>query len=105
MATFVVDMTKGRSYNQAALGPSGKDERCSMGIPLRAIEASGRIDQKRRLHLDEPLPFTVPGRVRVIILFPAEEDILDDEWLRAAATSPSYDFLSDPKEDIYTLAK
>jgi hypothetical protein len=26
------------------------------------------------------------------------------EWLHAAATNPTFDFLKDPEEDIYTLA-
>jgi hypothetical protein len=25
------------------------------------------------------------------------------EWLRASASNPTFDFLKDPKEDIYTL--
>jgi tetratricopeptide (TPR) repeat protein len=32
-----------------------------------------------------------------------EEDIDEDEWLKAAASNPVFDFLKDPEEDIYTL--
>jgi hypothetical protein len=71
---------------------------------LRAIEISGRIDEKQQLYLDKPLPSTVPGRVRVIILFHVEEDIPEDEWLRAAATNNAFDFLEDSREDIYTIS-
>jgi hypothetical protein len=28
----------------------------------------------------------------------------EDEWLKLAATSPAFDFLRAPEEDIYTLA-
>lgn len=69
----------------------------------RAIELTGVIDDKRQLHLDEPLPIVGPSRVRVIILVPEESDISEGEWLRFAASNPAFDFLKDPAEDIYTL--
>lgn len=31
----------------------------------------------------------------------APEEISEREWLRAAATNPAFDFLDDPREDIY----
>lgn len=75
-----------------------------MGVTARAIEATGTIDAQRQLILDEQLPIIGPTRVRVIILLPEEADIDEIEWLRAAATSPAFDFLKEPEEDIYTLA-
>ena len=71
---------------------------------LRAVEVAGAIDEQHQLHLDEPLPFAGPGRVRVIILFPEQEDIDEAEWLHAATINPAFDFLNAPEEDIYTLA-
>jgi len=68
-----------------------------------AIEVTGTIDEQRQLHLDEPLPITGPSRVRVIILLPQESDADEREWLRAATANPAFEFLSDPREDIYTL--
>lgn len=70
---------------------------------MRAIELKGRIDEQRRLHLDEGLPMAGPSEVRVIILVPENDDISEDEWLRAAATNASFASLSDPGEDIYTI--
>ena len=35
---------------------------------------------------------------------PENDEIDEQEWLRAAASNPSFDFLYDPDEDIYTLA-
>lgn len=75
-----------------------------MGSTLRAIETSATIDERHHLQLDEPLSISGPRRVRVIILISESDDIDEDEWLRAAAMSPSFDFLRDPAEDIYTLA-
>ena len=31
------------------------------------------------------------------------EEINEQEWLHAAATNPTFYFLKDPEEDIYTL--
>jgi hypothetical protein len=70
---------------------------------LRAIEVTGTIDEHRQLQLDQPLPVSGPGRVRVIILIPEEVDIGEEDWLRAAANNPALAFLGEPEEDIYTL--
>jgi len=71
---------------------------------VKAIETTGTVDKERRLLLDEPLPVTGPTRVRVIILLPEEPDADEQEWLRAAAANPAFDFLREPQEDIYTRA-
>ncbi len=77
-----------------------------MKVTTRAIETEGTIDAQHQLilDLDEPLPINGPTRVRVIILLPEEADIDEMEWLRAAATSPSFGFLKESEEDIYTPA-
>ena len=76
-----------------------------MGIPVRAIETTGVIDDRRQLWLDTPLPVVGPSRVRIIVLIPEEEykEISESEWLYAAAINPAFDFLKEPGEDIYTL--
>lgn len=77
-----------------------------MDAGVRTIEATGMIDDKRRLVLDTPLPDVGPARVRVLILLPEAEteDTSEQEWLRAAAANPAFNFLTDPEEDLYTLA-
>jgi hypothetical protein len=75
-----------------------------MEIAKKAIETLGTIDAQRQLILDEPLPVVGPARVRVIILLPEEADIDEKEWLRAAAANPTFEFLKEPEEDLYTLA-
>ncbi|MGB3683538.1 MAG: hypothetical protein WA990_13760 [Rubrobacteraceae bacterium] len=72
-----------------------------MESALRAIETTGTVDERRQLHLDEPLPVAAAGKVRVIVLI-SEEDAEDEEWSRAAATNPAFGFLNDPEEDVYT---
>lgn len=41
-------------------------------------------------------------KVRVIILLPQADEISEADWLRAAASNPAFDFLKDPRENIYT---
>ena len=69
---------------------------------MKAIEAVGTIEHDRRVRLDEPLPAGVSGRVRLLILI-EEDELSEQEWLRAAAHGGSFDFLNAPEEDIYTL--
>ena len=73
-----------------------------MENPLQIVELIGTIDEKGQLHLDEPISAVGQGRVRVILL-PEEAEIGENEWLKAAASNPAFDFLKDPAEDIYTL--
>ncbi len=75
-----------------------------MEIAIKAIETTGTIDARHQLVLDKPLPMVGPSQVRVIILLPEEADIDEMEWLREAVANPAFDFLKEPKEDIYTLA-
>ena len=73
-----------------------------MENPLQAVELIGTIDEKGQLHLDTPISAVGQGRVRVILI-PEEAEIGENEWLKAAASNPAFDFLKDPDEDIYTL--
>ena len=70
---------------------------------VNAIEATGIVDADHQLRLDEPLPITGPSRVRVIILIPERSEVSEAEWAKVANTSPSFGFLRDPGEDVYTL--
>lgn len=75
-----------------------------MHAAMKAIEVSGTVDEQRQLHLDDQLPIAGPSRVRVIILVPDDAEIDERQWLQAAASNPTFEFLNDPAEDIYTLA-
>lgn len=74
-----------------------------MEISLSAIELTGTINEHHQIQLDDPLPFDVPKRVRVIVLYSVDDELNEREWLQAAATNPAFAFLNDPAEDIYTL--
>ena len=58
----------------------------------------------QRIRLDALLPIPGPMRVRVIVLYPLNDEWDETEWLQAAARNPAFDFLKDPEEDIYSLA-
>ena len=72
----------------------------------RAIETTATIDERGHLQLDEPVPAGGPRRVRVIILLPDNQtdDVSEHEWLAAAARNPAFDFLNDPREDVYSAS-
>jgi len=74
-----------------------------MGIALTAVEATGYIDEKNHLQLDSILPIAGSKRVKIIVLFPAEDEWTEDEWLYAAARNPAFEFLADSREDIYSV--
>ncbi len=73
-----------------------------MSNALKAIEASGTLDQQNRITLDKPLGVKDQSRVKVIILFLEDKEIDETHWLKAAAANPAFDFLKEPEEDIYT---
>jgi hypothetical protein len=74
---------------------------------MRAIEATGILDTQGHLQLDRPLPQSKSSRVRIIMLladdYDASPDLDQQTWVDAIATNPSFAFLHDPEEDIYTL--
>ena len=73
-----------------------------MDNTMTAVEVSGRVDEQHRLELDGPLPIAGPRRVRVIVLYAADDDWTEREWLQAAADNSAFDFLKDAAEDIYS---
>ncbi len=76
-----------------------------MTAKMKAIETTGIVDKQHHLHLDSPLPIMGTKRVRVIVLLPEQpiEEWNEGEWLKASTTNPSFDFLKELAEDIYTL--
>lgn len=75
-----------------------------MEATMTAIEMTGTVDEHCQLRLDGTLPVPGPRRVRVLVLYAMGEEWNEGEWLQAAASNPAFAFLSDPEEDVYTLA-
>lgn len=75
-----------------------------MELIEKVIETTATINAQQQLVLDEPLPFSGPARVRLIVFIPQKVDIDEKEWLQTASNNPAFDFLKAPEEDIYTLS-
>ena len=73
-----------------------------MDAQLTAIEVTGTIDEHRHLQLDNLLPVSGPKRVRVIVLYPVDDEWEETEWIQTASRNPAFDFLNEPEEDIYS---
>ena len=71
---------------------------------MKAIEIKAKTDDTGNLKLDIPL-IGKNRQVKVLILFNEEDELHDDEnlWLYANSNNPSFDFLNEPEEDVYTL--
>ena len=71
---------------------------------MRAIEVTGKVNRQGKLWIDQPLRDVTEQRVRVIVLLAEADDDIDEQaWREAAAKNPSFAFLQDAEEDIYTL--
>lgn len=69
---------------------------------MRAIETTGILNTQGQIQLDHPIPQEKARFVRVILLMP-EEELDEQTWLNAVSNNPSFAFLHDPEEDIYSL--
>ena len=73
---------------------------------MKSIACAGTLSAKGELLLDELLPQNQPSRVQIVILFPESPespDLTSSQWNTIVAKNPSFAFLQDPEEDIYTL--
>jgi hypothetical protein len=70
---------------------------------MKAVEVTGKVNEKGELLLDKPIVTSQTGIVRVILLFPEAEEIDESEWEKAAASNSAFAFLEDAEEDIYSL--
>ena len=75
-----------------------------MNNQMSAIEMTGTIDEHSQLPLDASLPISGPKRVRVIILSDWDDSDNEESWLKYASQNPSFQFLSEPEEDIYSVS-
>ncbi|MBI4357413.1 MAG: hypothetical protein HY559_06010 [Gammaproteobacteria bacterium] len=70
---------------------------------MKAIETTGKVENTHHLVVDDILPFPNASKVRVIVLFTEEEELLESVWLKAASANPVFGDLKDPAEDIYSI--
>ena len=71
---------------------------------MKTIELDYKTDKNGYLNINYPLN-KVNSNVRVLILIEDEINIDNDEeklWMNSVLKNPSFSFLNDPEEDIYT---
>ena len=70
---------------------------------MKAIETTRQLDKDGNLHLSKPL-LEKDKRVKVIVFVPEsemeEEEVL---WLKSVSKNPSFGFLEDSAQDIYSI--
>ena len=69
---------------------------------MNAVKVTGNVDQKQQLSVRVP-SIIPPGPVTVLIVPASQEDKAGTAWMAGIAREWS-DELSDPRQDIYTLA-
>lgn len=67
---------------------------------MDAVEKIVQFDAEGTAHISLDKDFSNKS-VKVIIL--TDNDISDEEWVRAISENPVFDFLKDEGEDIYSL--
>jgi hypothetical protein len=70
---------------------------------MKAIETTGRIEKPGIVKLDKPTILHSRQKVRIIILYNEDDDINEELWLKAHSSNPSFSFLNDKEEDIYSV--
>jgi hypothetical protein len=75
-----------------------------MNDEFAAIETTGTINAQQQIQLDNPLPISVPKRVRLIVLYPLDDEVDELDWLHTAAQNPVFESLKESAEDIYTVS-
>ena len=71
---------------------------------MYALELTASVSSGRNIRLDEDVTLALGSRVRLLVLSADDNDDLTDPlWLKAVSSNPAFEFLNDPREDIYTL--
>jgi hypothetical protein len=68
---------------------------------MKAIEIKAKTDKNGNLSISEKLNFS-NKEVRVLILVDDDEDLDEKSWLKTLSKNPSFSFLAEPDQDIYT---
>lgn len=71
---------------------------------MKAIEIITKTDKTGHLNINYPIN-KKDADIRIIILIDEKKDEIDEEklWLNSVSSNPSFDFLKDSIENIYSL--
>ena len=75
---------------------------------MKTIETTGIIDSNNIIKINKKINKQYLNKsVRILILFPEENEKSDDIdetlWLKSISDNQTFDFLNDTQEDIYSL--
>jgi hypothetical protein len=68
---------------------------------MKTIEIKAKTDKNGNLSISEKLNFS-NKEVRVLIFVEEDEEMDEKSWLAAISNNPSFSFLAEPDQDIYT---
>jgi hypothetical protein len=71
-------------------------------VRLKPLVSLILYNTQGQIQLDHPIPQEKARFVRVILLM-SEDELNEKNWLDVVGHNPSFAFLHDPEEDIYTL--
>ncbi len=70
---------------------------------MKAIEINSKTDKHGHLRINYPLN-KKNSKVRVIILLIEDNESEEEKlWMQSISNNPSFDFLKEPEEDIYSI--
>ena len=72
---------------------------------MKAFEINTKTDKSGHLKIDIPLK-KENQKVRLLILLNEDDESSNEDeqqWLYSISKNPSFDFLNEPEEDIYSL--
>ena len=70
---------------------------------MKAIEINSKTDKHGHLRINYPLN-KKNSKVRVIILLIEDNESEEEKlWMQSISNNPSFDFLKEPEENIYSL--
>lgn len=71
---------------------------------MQAIEIKAEVNEKGFLIIDKPIESLRNKKVKLIILSQEEDEIENKEWSYAISNNPSFAFLKESSEDIYSIS-
>ncbi|MAO65174.1 MAG: hypothetical protein CL666_09260 [Balneola sp.] len=72
---------------------------------MKAIELKAKTDEQGSLKIDHQVGVK-DQEVRVLVLIDDQnfsDKEQEEEWVRNIANNPSFDFLNDPAEEVYSI--
>ena len=70
---------------------------------MKAIEVKAKTDDQGHLKINVPLQKNNQEVRLIILLYEDDEETEANNWLQFNSQNPSFDFLNEPEEDVYSV--